>query len=142
TLPAVQSPAISPDGQRIAYIARTGTGTFVYAAQLATNQADAIIGVDPSRARAVVWANNDTLILLASETETVPFAARMVESLAPFGIDLAGDLRVRQLAGSRAVGGGLFVRGRRLIGYDRASGRVLAPVGGVLYSINAKNGDL
>lgn len=141
-LPAVQSPAISPDGQRIAYIARTGAGTFVYAAQLATNQADAIIGVDPSRARAVVWANNDTLILLASETETVHFAARMVESLAPFGIDLAGDLRVRQLAGSRAVGGGLFVRGRRLIGYDRATGRVLAPVGGILYSVNAKNGDL
>jgi dipeptidyl aminopeptidase/acylaminoacyl peptidase len=142
TLPAVQSPAISPDGRRIAYIARTGSGTFVYAAQLATNQADAIIGVDPSRARAVVWANDDTLILLASETETVPFAARMVESLAPFGIDLAGELRVRQLAGSRAVGGGLFVRGRRLIGYDRATGRVLAPVGGVLYSVNAKNGDL
>jgi dipeptidyl aminopeptidase/acylaminoacyl peptidase len=141
-LPAVQSPAISPDGQRIAYIARTGGGTFVYAVQLANNQADAIVGVDPSRARAVVWANNDTLILLASETETVHFAARMVESLAPFGIDLAGDLRVRQLAGSRAIGGGFFVRGRRLIGYDRATGRVLAPVGGVLYSVNAKNGDL
>jgi dipeptidyl aminopeptidase/acylaminoacyl peptidase len=141
-LPAVQSPAISPDGQRIAYIARTGGGTFVYAVQLANNQADAIVGVDPSRARAVVWANNDTLILLASETETVHFAARMVESLAPFGIDLAGDLRVRQLAGSRAIGGGFFVRGRRLVGYDRATGRVLAPVGGVLYSVNAKNGDL
>jgi dipeptidyl aminopeptidase/acylaminoacyl peptidase len=141
-LPAVQSPAISPDGERIAYIARTGGGTFVYAVRLATNQADAIIGVDPSRARAVVWANDDTLILLASETETVPFAARMVESLAPYGIDLAGDLRVRQLAGSRAVGGGFFVRGRRLVGYDRATGRVLAPVGGVLYSVDAKNGDL
>jgi dipeptidyl aminopeptidase/acylaminoacyl peptidase len=141
-LPAVQSPAISPDGQRIAYIARTGGGTFVYAVQLANNQADAIVGVDPSRARAVVWANNDTLILLASETETVHFAARMVESLAPFGIDLDGDLRVRQLAGSRAIGGGFFVRGRRLIGYDRGTGRVLAPVGGVLYSVNAKNSDL
>jgi dipeptidyl aminopeptidase/acylaminoacyl peptidase len=141
-LPAVQSPAISPDGERIAYIARTGDGTFVYAVRLATNQADAIIGVDPSRARAVVWANNDTLILLASETETVTFAARMVEALSPYGIDLAGELRVRQLAGSRAVGGGFFVRGRRLIGYDRATGRVLAPVGGVLYSVNAKNGDM
>lgn len=140
-LPAVESPAISPNGQRIAYIARTSAGAFVYAVQLASNRADAVIGVDPSNARAVTWANDDTLILLASETETVHFAARMVESLAPFGIDLAGDLRVRQLAGGRAVGGGLFVRGRRLIGYDRASGRVLAPIGGVLYLVNAKNGD-
>jgi hypothetical protein len=108
-LPAVQSPAISPDGERIAYVARTGDGTFVYAVRLATNQADAIIGVDPSRARAVVWANDDTLILLASETETVTFAARMVEALSPYGIDLAGELRVRQVAGSRSVVGGFLV---------------------------------
>lgn len=141
-LPAMQSPAISPDGTRIAFIARTADGTFVYAAQLANNQADAIVGVDPSNARAVTWANNDTLILLASDAETLHFAARMVESFAPYGIDLAGDLRVRQLAGARAVGGGLFVRGRRLIGFERATGRVLVPIAGILYSVNPKNGDL
>jgi len=140
-LPAMQSPAISPDGMRIAFIAQTDDGGFVYAAQLANNQADAIVRVDESKARAVTWANNDTLILLTSETDTLHFAARMVESLAPHGIDLAGDLRVRQLAGARAVGGGLFVRGRRLIGYERATGRVLWPIGGTLYSINAKNND-
>jgi dipeptidyl aminopeptidase/acylaminoacyl peptidase len=138
----MQSPAISPDGTRIAFIARTADGTFVYAAQLANNQADAIVGVDPSNARAVTWANNDTLILLASDAETLHFAARMVESFAPYGIDLAGDLRVRQLAGARAVGGGLFVRGRRLIGFERATGRVLVPIAGILYSVNPKNGDL
>ena len=140
-LPAMQSPAISPDGLRYAFIAQTDRGTFVYAAQLATNEADAIIAVDPSKARAVTWANNDTLILLASETDTLQFGARMVEALAPFGIDLDGDLRVRQLAGARAVGGGLFVRGRRLVGYERATGRVLWPIGGTLYSMNAKNND-
>jgi dipeptidyl aminopeptidase/acylaminoacyl peptidase len=138
----MQSPAISPDGTRIAFIARTADGTFVYAAQLANNQADAIVGVDPSNARAVTWANNDTLILLASDAETLHFAARMVESFAPYGIDLAGNLRVRQLAGARAVGGGLFVRGRRLIGFERATGRVLVPIAGILYSVNPKNGDL
>ena len=140
-LPAMQSPAISPDGTRIAFIAQTDDGSFVYAAQLANNQADAIVDVNASKARAVTWANNDTLILLVSETDTLHFAARMVESFAPYGIDLAGDLRVRQLAGARAVGGGMFVRGRRLIGYERATGRVLWPIGGTLYSMNAKNND-
>jgi hypothetical protein len=45
-LPAMQSPAISPDGTRIAFIAHTSDGSFVYAAQLANNQADAIVRVD------------------------------------------------------------------------------------------------
>ena len=140
-LPAMQSPALSPDGKRMTFIAHTRDGSFAYASQVANNQADAIVHVDESKARAVTWANNDTLILLVSETDTLHFAARMVESLAPFGIDLAGDLRVRQLAGGRAIGGGMFVRGRRLVGYERATGRVLWPIGGTLYSMNAKNND-
>jgi len=141
-LPAMKSPVISPDGTRIAFIANTEAGSFVQVAQLATNQADAVIGVHPDQdARALTWANNDTLILLISDTETWHFAARMVEQFSPFGIDLA-DMRVQQLAGSRAVGGGLFVRGRRLVGYQRATGKVLWPIGGTLYSMNAENNDL
>src|SRR5688572_18690172 len=140
-LPAMQSPVISPDGERIAFIAQTNDGALVYAVQLASNQADAVIRINDTDGRAVTWANDDTLILLVSSTETLHFAARMVESFVPFGIDLAGDLRVRQLAGARAVGGGLFVRGRRLIGYERSTGRVLWPIGGVLYSMNGKNND-
>jgi dipeptidyl aminopeptidase/acylaminoacyl peptidase len=140
-LPAMQSPVISPDGARIAFIAQTNDGALVYAAQLTNNQADAIIRINDTDGRAVTWANDDTLILLVSSTDTWHFAARMVESFVPFGIDLAGDLRVRQLAGARALGGGLFVRGRRLIGYERATGRVLWPIGGVLYAMNGKNND-
>jgi dipeptidyl aminopeptidase/acylaminoacyl peptidase len=139
-LPTTQSPAISPDGKRIAFIAQTGEGTLVYAAQLATNTADAIVAVGGELdARAVTWANNDTLILLVSESNTLNFAARLVEVLAPYGIDLAGELTVRHFGGARGVGGGLFVRGRRLIGYERATGRVLADRGAS--SMDAKNGD-
>jgi dipeptidyl aminopeptidase/acylaminoacyl peptidase len=140
-LPAMQSPAISPDGQRIAFIAQTAQGTLVYAAQLANNTADAIVAVGAELdARAVTWANNDTLILLVSESDTLNFAARLAEVLAPYGIDLAGELTVRHFAGARAVGGGFFVRGRRVIGYERGTGRVLMQIGGGLYAMNAKNG--
>ena len=45
-LPAMQSPAISPDGARFAFIAQTADGALVYAAQLANNQADAIVRVN------------------------------------------------------------------------------------------------
>ena len=141
-LPSTQSPAISPDGKRMAFIAQTAQGTFVFASQLDTNTADAVVGVGGELdARAVAWANNDTVILLVSETDTLNFAARMAEILAPYGIDLEGELRVRQFAGARAVGGGLFVRGRRIIGYERSTGRVLMQFGGALYAMNAKNGD-
>jgi dipeptidyl aminopeptidase/acylaminoacyl peptidase len=142
-LPTTQSPSISPDGQRIAFIAQAPQGTLVYAAQLATNTADAIVAVTGELdARAVTWANNDTLILLVSQSDTLNFAARLAEVLAPFGIDLAArELTVRQFAGARAIGGGLFVRGRRLIGYERSTGRVLMQFGGALYTMNAKNGD-
>jgi dipeptidyl aminopeptidase/acylaminoacyl peptidase len=100
-----------------------------------------VIDVLNADARALTWADNDALILLASETETVRFIGRKTESFAPFGIDLTGDLSIRQLAGARAVGGALFVRGRRLIGFERATRRLLAAVGGGLYAVNPKNGD-
>jgi dipeptidyl aminopeptidase/acylaminoacyl peptidase len=141
-LPAMRSPAISPDGKRYAFIAHVDEKVLVYAAQLDNNQADAVINVLNADARALTWANDDTLILLASETQTVHFVARKTESFAPFGIDLTGDLSIRQLGGARAVGGGLFVRGRRLIGFERSTGRVLVPIGGALYAVNAKNGDV
>jgi pimeloyl-ACP methyl ester carboxylesterase len=147
SLPAMVSPAISPDGKRFAFIANNDNGSFMYVAQVANNQADAVVMVDPETqdARAVTWANNETVILLVSETDTLLFSARMVEAFAPFGVDLSrvarGDLQVRQLAGARLVGGGSFVRGRKLIGYERATGRVLVPIGGVLYAMNATNED-
>ncbi|HEX5047180.1 MAG TPA: prolyl oligopeptidase family serine peptidase [Gammaproteobacteria bacterium] len=146
-LPAMQSPSLSPDGQRIAFIAHVDKGSFVYASRLASQQADAVVDVNSVKARKLSFANNDTVLLLASETETVMFAARMTEALAPYGIDLSGELNVRQLirgGGVRAIGGGLGVRENRLIGYERSTGRVLFPLfegdgDRVLYSVDAKS---
>ena len=62
-LPTTQSPSISPDGKRIAFIAQTGQGTFVYAAQLATNTADAIVGVGGGGAKTHCSEQNETAAL-------------------------------------------------------------------------------
>jgi dipeptidyl aminopeptidase/acylaminoacyl peptidase len=141
--PAMQSPSISPDGARIAFIAHTDQGTFVYASQLASNQADAVVRVD-DKARAVSWTNNDTLLLLASEADS--FAGQMTESFGAYGIDLAGELSVRRLSrsgGTRAIGGGSRVQGDGVIAYQRATGRVLFSAfessRRVLYAVDAKN---
>src|SRR5262245_13988821 len=42
-LPAMQSPTLSPDGQRIAFITHVDRGSFVYASRLASQQADAVV---------------------------------------------------------------------------------------------------
>jgi len=146
-LSAMQSPSLSPDGKRIAFITHVERGSFIYASRLASQQADAVVDVNSLKARKLSFANNDTLLLLSSETETVPFAARMTEALAPYGIDLGGELNIRQLirgGGTRAIGGGLGVRENRLIGYERSTGRVLFPLfegdgDRVLYSVDAKS---
>jgi dipeptidyl aminopeptidase/acylaminoacyl peptidase len=145
--PAMLSPAISPDGLRYAFIRKTeDAGHLVYAVQLANNQADAIVESTTLDGRAVAWANNDTLVLLVSETVTTYFGAKTVESFAPVGIDLAGTLKVQLLdrGGTRVIGGGTATLERRLIGYERATGRVLLLGWNrdgrrVVNAVNAKN---
>ncbi|HET8699278.1 MAG TPA: hypothetical protein VFO94_17465, partial [Gammaproteobacteria bacterium] len=103
--------------------------------------------------RNVLWTNDDTLLLLASET--IGFVRRRVESVAPYGIDLGGDLNIRQLllerprtqtrgGGGGTIGGYVFIQGAQLVGFQRSTGLVLMPryeVDGsrVLYAIDAKN---
>jgi len=65
------------------------------------------------------------------------FAARLVEVLAPYGIDLAGELTVRQFAGARGVGGGMFVRGRRVIGFWSSPAEVIR-AGDLVFAIEPR----
>lgn len=157
-LPAMQSPSISPDGKRLAFIAQAEAGSFVMVSDLATMAVGAAVDVSAMKPRGVSWANDDTLLLVASETITVRFVGRQAESVAPYGIDLAGDLSIRQLLlaprrererGSVAggatgvIGGYVFVQGAQVIGYQRSTGDVLmgkfaANADRVLYAVDAK----
>ena len=94
-LPAMQSPNISPDGKRLAFIAQADAGKFVLVSDLETMAVSAAVDVSVMKPRGVVWANDDTLLFLASET--IDFVRRRVESVAPYGIDLSGEINMRQL---------------------------------------------
>jgi dipeptidyl aminopeptidase/acylaminoacyl peptidase len=153
SMPAMQSPSISPDGKRLAFIAQDGDKSFVLVADLETRAVGAAVDVSVMKPRNVIWTNDDTLLLLASET--IGFVRRRVESVAPYGIDLAKDLNIRQLlleqaktqtrgGGVGTIGGYVFVQGAQLVGFQRSTGLVLMPrfeVDGsrVLYAIDAKN---
>ena len=152
-MPAMQSPVISPDGKRLAFIAQADAGSFVLVSDLATMAVGAAIDVSVMKPRNVLWANDSTLLFFASET--IDFAIYRVESFAPYGIDLSGKLNIRQLlierertqtqGGGAATIGGLFrLQGAQLIGYQRSTGLVLMPrieLNGdrTLYAVDAKN---
>ena len=151
-LPAMQSPEISPDGKRLAFIAQAAAGKFVLVSDLQTMAVGAAVDVSAMKPRGLVWANDDTLLFFASET--IDFLIRRVESFAPYGIDLSGKLNIRQLllerqrtqtqgGGATTIGGLARVQGAQLVGFQRSTGLVLMPrvdLEGdrVLYAVNAK----
>lgn len=146
-LPAMDAPSISPDGKRLAFIAQAEAGSYVFVSDLETMTVGAAVDVSVMKPRDVTWANDDTLLLLASET--VGFVTQRVESVAPYGIDLSGDIRIRQLLlaeqraqSQRVFGGIIALQGAQLVGFDRAKGFALFPrreqEGRVLYAVDAK----
>jgi dipeptidyl aminopeptidase/acylaminoacyl peptidase len=153
-LPAMQSPNISPDGQRLAFIAQSDASSFVLVSNLSDMKVTSAVDVSVMKPRDVIWANDDTLLLLASETVNFGPQSRQVESFAPYGIDLSGELKIRQLLleekslrnPSQRFGGIMALQGAQLLGFDRARGLALFPRRGqdanrILYAVNAKNDD-
>ena len=150
-LPAMQAPSISPDGQHLAFIAQAQGQSFVLVSNIGDNKVTAAVDVSVMKPRDLSWANADTLMLLASETVDFGAAARQVESFAPYGIDLAGEIHIRQLLvaqqgirqATQTFGGIIALQGAQLIGFDRAKGLALFPrreqQSRVLYAVDAKN---
>ncbi len=148
TLPAMESPSLSPDGQRLAFIAQSTGGSFVLVSNLETMAVTSAVDMSAGKPRSVTWTSDDTLLLFSGET--VSFGPRgNVESLAPYGIDLSGEVSIRQLLVNRArggraqVGGFVFIQGAQFIGYKRSTGEVLFPrfaenADRVLYAVNPK----
>jgi hypothetical protein len=150
TLPAMQAPNISPDGQRLAFIAQADANAFVLVSNLSDMKVTSAVDVSAMKPRDLAWVNEDTLLMLASETVNFGAQARQVESFAPYGIDLAGEISIRQLllaenrirGASRTFGGIVALQGAQLVGFDRSKGVALFPrreqEGRVLFAVDAK----
>jgi dipeptidyl aminopeptidase/acylaminoacyl peptidase len=135
-LPAIESPMISPDGRRIAHLQHDGNGDF-----LVVREADGfapLFAVDTGsvKARDVLWASDDVVILIASDASRVSGVRGQVEFTAPFGLVLSDELSIKQLMQSRrqaTIGATIEARRRinpntaRIIGFEPDTGRLLIP---------------
>lgn len=70
-LPRIQDPQISPDGKTIAYLRNDETGNVVVFTQIGTDAPPSGINLGDVKARGLIWASNDHVILLTSYVETL-----------------------------------------------------------------------
>jgi dipeptidyl aminopeptidase/acylaminoacyl peptidase len=136
SLPAMESPSISVDGTRIAFITHAEGRDYIFVAKLEDFSVTAAIDVGEAKPRGVTWASDEALVFAAGTTTSLFVIPGRVESTAPYGVDLTGNPEVTRLMRDRGnrgrgrtqVGGGRFaVANAQLIGYQRSEGRVLFP---------------
>jgi hypothetical protein len=82
-LPAMESPAISADGKRLAFISATPTESFILVANLDDMQVTTVVQVNEGKLRGVFWANDAGLVVTASTTTSAPLIPGRIETAAP-----------------------------------------------------------
>ena len=131
TLPVMESPSLSLDGKRLAFIAQSTGGSFVLVSDLETMSVTSALDMSVGKPRLVTWASDDALLVFSGDT--VGIGATRTESLAPYGVNLTGEVSARQLLVNRVssrrqqFGGFNFNQGAQLIGYKRDTGEALFP---------------
>lgn len=95
-LPAISIMSLSPSGSRIAYRRVTETTDDVFVQELATGKLISGIDVSKVNPRALFFANEDRVILLASETTTTRFSPKAFDNSAAFVLRVDSN-RVKQL---------------------------------------------
>ena len=72
-LPSMDAPALSPTGDRFAYIATQGDQRFVVVTSLLTGKPVAAVRVDETKVRELRWYDDNRLLILYSATSYPPF---------------------------------------------------------------------
>jgi dipeptidyl aminopeptidase/acylaminoacyl peptidase len=133
-MPAMEAPAISPDGRRLAFISYTSAGGVILVTDSETMELSRLVDATVAKPRAVGWASNDVLLFAAGEATSLRGAAGQFELTTPYGVDLSDGVEITQLLQDRArLGGGAQIGGFQafgsapLVGYERGTGRVLFP---------------
>ncbi len=66
-IPAVRSPDLSPDGTRMAYLARLGDSDYLTIYDFATGQSEPVVSTTAIRARSAYFVGSDHVVMIASD---------------------------------------------------------------------------
>lgn len=127
-LPAMMYPTLSPDGRRLAYIANDGDTSALYILDIDSGDRNGI-GVDEIRPHELIWANNDYLVMIASQADRFArFGSRNpVDMSAAFSVEATNPGNVVQLMrGDRQIHPQSLSLGN-VVGIDRRNGDVMIP---------------
>lgn len=72
-LPRMQSPSLSPDGDRLAYIARDGEAASVIVRNRVTGEVSANVDIGDRLVRSVFWASPNHVVLVTTVLAQTPF---------------------------------------------------------------------
>lgn len=124
-MPHMDQVTLSPDGQRIAFLSSYEGRRILVVRELASGE-DQLANVSEIRPGALMWANDRTLLVSASEANNYQYVRGVVDFSAVLAFDVEDGLSFRQLLrGSRRTG--LNFQLGRILGISAADGFVLIP---------------
>ncbi|MEM8772707.1 MAG: prolyl oligopeptidase family serine peptidase [Pseudomonadota bacterium] len=125
-LPNLRLVAISPNGERIAFVRDTGDGEFVSALDLKTGKSFGAVGTAKIKVRSLYFASDDYVIFTASDTIGHQALRGEMEFSVAFSWDLKTNRRVQLLDGSKDLYG--FQSGLgRVVGLAAGENEVFMP---------------
>lgn len=154
-LPSMESPALSADGKRIAFISHAPEGSYILVANVDGMAVTTVVDTGGTTPRGVDWASDDALVFTAGVATGLFVIPGRPGTTRPYGVDLSDAATVVPLlqdhtrTTSRGGGGGRFGgafanQGAQLIGHASDAGRLLYPRFDVtegervLYSVDPK----
>ncbi|WP_417482543.1 alpha/beta fold hydrolase [Maricaulis sp.] len=124
-MPHMDMVTLSPNGQRIAFLSNYEGRRILVVRDLASGE-DQLANVSGIRPEGMLWANDRTLLLSASEAANTQRVRGVVDFSAVLAFDVEDGLDFRQLLrGSRRTG--VNIRMGRVLGISAEDGYVLIP---------------
>tara|TARA_R110000868_G_scaffold193049_3_gene437693 strand:+ start:535 stop:2487 length:1953 start_codon:yes stop_codon:yes gene_type:complete len=124
-MPNMDMVTLSPDGQRIAFLGNFEGRRILVVRPLAGGE-DLLANVSEIRPESMLWANDNTLLVSASEATNTQRVRGVVDVSAVLAFDIDDGLEFRQLLrGSRRTG--VNFRLGRMLGISAEDGYVLIP---------------
>ncbi|WP_161539443.1 S9 family peptidase [Hyphobacterium indicum] len=127
-MPAIDLPTLSPDGTHIAYIANDGDARALYILEIDTGERRGV-GASSIRPINIIWAGNERVLMIASETQRFTAAARRnpIDVSAAFSVDARDPSNVTQLLADNRLIHQYSINRGNVIAVDHDGGNVYIP---------------